>query len=845
MTGMVFVDPRAGSLPARFVRCRAAGGWPPRPIPGSDSARTWPSRRALPRWPSTRPRSPMSWSRSPRPKLRAAERTGRTAGTAAPCRGPRRGARPNGTPRVGRPCAHPGGAGAIPLRRTRRRRALRDPAWLAGPRSRPHRRRSPVVRARARGLSGRSAQRDGGHRARALPGPTMAGLSMRKRRCGRRCWRPERSAIAPCWRRPRPRWAGASIGRGDRTKRPGVLRGAGDSCGSPADAARVALTMARVHLSEGAIPPAVRAARHARRSRGRLGRIRARWRRPRVCSLPRSRPPGTRDLLSGTSARACAPRRRRIFRSRPCGCASRGRTFRSRRARRSRLSARPRRLVAIAARLPRLLRFQARAVRARASGSGLDARDAGVRQGHWRVRASTSARRGGQQSRCRSRNVSRSGSHRQRRPHGARTDLRRAARPAARRLDSHRDGAPTAACSRLRAGRGTAIRMWPGARSAAALSVAADPSVEPCQAAEPLRYGGETDRRRWRRAGPREACSTRAARPPCSASARLPLAANVRALLDRAVPDSAAAAAGEDLLGDSAARAHASRSHRARRACAVPRAHRRGERHRQGARGARDSPARPAARSPVLRAQLRGAVRRPDRGRAVRPRARRVHRRGGRAPRPLRGGGRRHAVPRRDRRAVGAGPGQAAARAPGRRGPPRRRERLAPRRRADRRGHQPAARAGSGGRPVPRRPALPARRGPHRRARRSATAPATCRCSRRASGAMPPRAWARARRCRPRPSRRSRATTGRATCASCRTCIAWMAVHSPRRGRVGAAALARRTLAQRDGRRRPARSKPRGRSSSGGSSRPRWPAPTASAPGPPKRSASRDRGWPR
>ena len=90
----------------------------------------------------------------------------------------------------------------------------------------------------------------------------------------------------------------------------------------------------------------------------------------------------------------------------------------------------------------------------------------------------------------------------------------------------------------------------------------------------------------------------------------------------------------------------------------------------------------------VLHAQLRGAAGRPGRGRAVRPRPRRVHRRGRRSRRRVRGGARRHAVPRRDRRADAARAGQAAARHSGGRAAARRRERVAARRRPDRVGDQ-------------------------------------------------------------------------------------------------------------------------------------------------------------
>ena len=52
------------------------------------------------------------------------------------------------------------------------------------------------------------------------------------------------------------------------------------------------------------------------------------------------------------------------------------------------------------------------------------------------------------------------------------------------------------------------------------------------------------------------------------------------------------------------------------------------DRHRQGARRARDSPQQPAAREPLRRDQLQRDSRDAARGGAVRPRARRVHRRG-------------------------------------------------------------------------------------------------------------------------------------------------------------------------------------------------------------------------
>ena len=60
----------------------------------------------------------------------------------------------------------------------------------------------------------------------------------------------------------------------------------------------------------------------------------------------------------------------------------------------------------------------------------------------------------------------------------------------------------------------------------------------------------------------------------------------------------------------------------------------------------------PRARSPVRHRQLLRGGRDAVRERAVRPRARRVHRRDRDQARPVRAGRRRHAVPRRDRRAA-------------------------------------------------------------------------------------------------------------------------------------------------------------------------------------------------
>ena len=151
----------------------------------------------------------------------------------------------------------------------------------------------------------------------------------------------------------------------------------------------------------------------------------------------------------------------------------------------------------------------------------------------------------------------------------------------------------------------------------------------------------------------------------------------------------------------------------------------------------------------VLHAELRRAARRPRRGRAVRPRARRVHRRGRRARRRVRGGARRHAVPRRDRRAVAARAGQGAARDSGRRAAARRRER--------RRGgstcascRRPTATCGRRSRPAASGSICSiASTSSASPCRRCASGARTSRCSPSISGATRPRASAAARRSAP------------------------------------------------------------------------------------------------
>ena len=209
---------------------------------------------------------------------------------------------------------------------------------------------------------------------------------------------------------------------------------------------------------------------------------------------------------------------------------------------------------------------------------------------------------------------------------------------------------------------------------------------------------------------------------------------------------------------------------RAGRAVARQRAHHRRVGHRQGADRGRDPRAQPAREGAVRQAALRGAGRVAARERAVRPRARLVHRRGGPPRRALLAGRRRHAVPRRDRRDLAGHPGQAAALPAGARVRARRRQRDHQRRRPRHRRDEPRPPADGRGGQVPRGSLLPPQRrrpGDAAAARAPVGHPAA---RRRTSCASTPRRTARrSTASRPRRSSSWRPTAGRATCASWRT----------------------------------------------------------------------------
>ena len=130
---------------------------------------------------------------------------------------------------------------------------------------------------------------------------------------------------------------------------------------------------------------------------------------------------------------------------------------------------------------------------------------------------------------------------------------------------------------------------------------------------------------------------------------------------------------------------------------------------------------------------------------------------------------RRHAAPRRSRRAVAAGAGEIAARDSGRRAAPDRRKPHAAGRRADRRRDQSRSAAGGRSGPFPRSTSCIGSTSFGSPCRRCANAARTSRCSPTISGARRRTASAAARHCSPATVARSRATIGRATFASCRT----------------------------------------------------------------------------
>ena len=155
---------------------------------------------------------------------------------------------------------------------------------------------------------------------------------------------------------------------------------------------------------------------------------------------------------------------------------------------------------------------------------------------------------------------------------------------------------------------------------------------------------------------------------------------------------------------------------------------------------------------------------------AVRAREGIVHR--GRAPaaRQVRARRRRHAVPRRDRRAEAGRPGQAAPRDPGIGDRAGRRRPSHPRRPAHHRGHQRGPREGGARGAVPRGPVLPHQRHPDEGAAAARARPRTSRpWCRSSSAATTPSSGSRSSASSRPPWTCSAPTRGRATSASSRT----------------------------------------------------------------------------
>ena len=158
------------------------------------------------------------------------------------------------------------------------------------------------------------------------------------------------------------------------------------------------------------------------------------------------------------------------------------------------------------------------------------------------------------------------------------------------------------------------------------------------------------------------------------------------------------------------------------------------------------------AQAAVHRDQHRRDAEGPARVRALRPRARLVHRSAAAAPRPLRAGRRRDAFPRRDRRHACRAADAASARAFRRHVLPRRRPPADQGQRARDRGHAPEPRAARARRNVPRGPLPPPQRHPP-----AAAEPARARRGHPAIGQAIPRAQRAAARRRAQAHRRRRA----------------------------------------------------------------------------------------
>ncbi|MEP6915611.1 MAG: sigma 54-interacting transcriptional regulator [Acidobacteriota bacterium] len=346
--------------------------------------------------------------------------------------------------------------------------------------------------------------------------------------------------------------AAAALGRclywqGRYDEAAAAVRTASTESGAPA--ALALLTAARVHIADGTIPAAVRAARQAVdvASRAADPRVMADAWRVLAAAVASAGDPESAMLhisdglrVAKTAHLPLAAARLRLARADIEGAEADSPAARA-------LAVR---LVAASTRWPRLLRFQARAVAARTEGRGLDAP----------TRAFVEA----------------SGAIALARPCGSTASNPVADLELFLRIGQTASDDPTAIDrvagelrERLRAAsvlivgapperRVLAVsgRPWHGDPQIAwralgsGAGIPADSALEPCQAAEPLRYGGEVIgaiAARWTAGAMLDAARAAA----LLRVAALAVAANVRAVLDRAVPQPAEPA-WTDLIGESA-----------------------------------------------------------------------------------------------------------------------------------------------------------------------------------------------------------------------------------------------------------------------------------------------------
>jgi DNA-binding NtrC family response regulator/tetratricopeptide (TPR) repeat protein len=327
-----------------------------------------------------------------------------------------------------------------------------------------------------------------------------------------------------------------------------ALRAAEATEDSSPDTARVACVMARVHLAEGAIAPAVRSARQALDLAMRIQdpHIVCSGYRVLAAAVGAAGDPhsAARHILEGLRVATAAHLPLAVARLRLTKTDLDIATGAASEARRS-----AERLAVAAEHWPRLLRFQARAVLSRATGAQLDAETRAFIDGSGAAAIARAMPAAAANPVADLEAFLALG-------HTASDDRSALDRICAELMSRLRAASVLVAAPaperRILAVSGRAWHGDPGVAwraLACGTSVVPDPSAEPCQAAEPLRYGGEIIgalAARWTAGTAIDAARAGA----LMRVGALAIAANVRALLDRAAPESSAPA-WQDLLGDS------------------------------------------------------------------------------------------------------------------------------------------------------------------------------------------------------------------------------------------------------------------------------------------------------